>query len=375
MLGIIQEQHFERCQLFAQWQQFDWPILHDPINQLELRAVPVTIAIDEHGVVRSTSPQMKDFESFLEKKFDAPPQLAAAVSATRPNIADLTKLAQESNTSKAWRDVGDAHVLWSDRDQIDAAVVAYEKSIEAEAKDAGAHFRLGVALRMRYESASRKTVDFGSAVDEWDRALEIDPNHYIFRRRIQQYGPRLIKPYPFYDWVGQATQEIKARGETPIVLAVEPSGAEIAQPARRFETETATLESPDLKGRIDRDKDVLIEVDAVVVPGRIQPGDAARVHVAFRPSGKSHWNNEAEPLKVWIDSKDGWELAKQLHETAQPKQPESSEVRRVEFECRSPRDASKSTTLSGYALYYVCSDAGGQCLYLRQDFKIEIRAN
>ena len=61
---------------------------------------------------------------------------------------------------------------------------------------------------------------FQRAIDAWGQALAIDPNHYIWRRRIQQYGPRLIKPYPFYDWVEQAAREIRARGETPVELAV-----------------------------------------------------------------------------------------------------------------------------------------------------------
>ena len=52
LLGIIQEQHPDRCRLFAQWQQFDWPIVHDPINVIATRAVPVVLAIDEHGVVQ-----------------------------------------------------------------------------------------------------------------------------------------------------------------------------------------------------------------------------------------------------------------------------------------------------------------------------------
>ena len=28
LLGVIQEQHPDRCRLFAQWKGFDWPILH-----------------------------------------------------------------------------------------------------------------------------------------------------------------------------------------------------------------------------------------------------------------------------------------------------------------------------------------------------------
>ena len=70
LLGVTQEQHPERCRLFAQWKQFDWPILHDPINVLESMAVPIVVAIDEHSIVRSTPPNPKTFAAdFLNKSF------------------------------------------------------------------------------------------------------------------------------------------------------------------------------------------------------------------------------------------------------------------------------------------------------------------
>ena len=43
LLGVTQEQHADRCRLFSQWKQFDWPILHDPINVLDLLGVPVVV--------------------------------------------------------------------------------------------------------------------------------------------------------------------------------------------------------------------------------------------------------------------------------------------------------------------------------------------
>ena len=64
------------------------------------------------------------------------------------------------------------------------------------------------------------------AVDFWSMALQEDPNQYIYRRRIQQYGARLGKPYPFYDWVESAQAEIRERGETPVDLTVPLTGAD-----------------------------------------------------------------------------------------------------------------------------------------------------
>ena len=60
IVGVVQEQHPERCALFAQWQKFDWPILHDPINLLGNSAVPVTIAIRRIWCGQKHSPQSKN---------------------------------------------------------------------------------------------------------------------------------------------------------------------------------------------------------------------------------------------------------------------------------------------------------------------------
>ena len=52
MVGIIQEQHPDRARLFMQWKQMGWPILVDSYNLLGVPYVPITLAVDEHGVIR-----------------------------------------------------------------------------------------------------------------------------------------------------------------------------------------------------------------------------------------------------------------------------------------------------------------------------------
>ena len=72
-LGIIQEQHPERCRLFAQWKELEFPILWDPFNLTGSKVVPNFIAIDEHGIVRSTRPDPGTFaDEFLLVEFEAP---------------------------------------------------------------------------------------------------------------------------------------------------------------------------------------------------------------------------------------------------------------------------------------------------------------
>ena len=73
ILGITQEQHSERCRLFAQWKEFDWPILWDPFNLTGSKAVPLAVAVDEWGVVRAVNPRADRFEeSFLNVDFPIP---------------------------------------------------------------------------------------------------------------------------------------------------------------------------------------------------------------------------------------------------------------------------------------------------------------
>ena len=118
----------------------------------------------------------------------------------------------------------------------------------------------------------RQAGDFQAAVDHWQAALDIDPNQYIWRRRIQQYGPRLDKPYPFYDWVAQSREEIAARGGTPWELAVEPGRSEFAEPLEDISQRGAAGKLPDPEGRIHRDDGEFIDLEMVVVPALIRPG-------------------------------------------------------------------------------------------------------
>jgi hypothetical protein len=372
LIGVIQEQHAERCRLFAQWQGIDWPILHDPINVLEPLAVPIFVAIDEHGVVRNTRPTPEwVLGTFLQTRYPAPAETAAAEPTRVPDLGELETAARNQNDAATWRELGNALILWGGIDRIDEAVAAYQRSAVADDSSAESHFRLGVAYRMRFDSPHRQADDFQNAVVEWGRALDVDPNHYIYRRRIQQYGPRLIKPYPFYDWVDHARTEIRSRGETPLELSVEPSGAEIAQPAKTLETAGADVKEPDPEGRIHRDTNRLITISSATVPARIAAGEAVRLHLEFRPSKETHWNNEADPPQIWITAPDGATIERPLFELRQPESAESRETRRLEFEVLTS-SAAAGQLLRGYALYYVCEEAGGQCLYFRQDFEIPI---
>lgn len=378
MVGIIQEQHRDRALLFMQWKQMDWPLMVDSLGLLGVTVVPITLAIDEYGIIRGTglrSGEAAEFaQRFVETEY-APPDAPPAPPPPRPAPDDL-RPPSATRDPAAWRRYGDARVMWERDRGVDEAIAAYRSALRLVPDDGVIPFHLGVAYRMRYDSDRRKPGDFQTAVDMWSRALAIDPNNYIWRRRIQQYGPRLDKPYPFYDWVAQARRDIVGRGEEPRPLLVEPGGAELAGRETAFIIEEPGRE-PDPEGTIHRDRGHLVEAESIIVPPTGDAGAAARLHLVFHPraAADAHWNNEVAGLVVWVDPPPGWNVDRRLLTVPAPATALSDEVRRVEFELRPTEDAPSpgvSARGSAYALYYVCEGIDGTCLYRRQDIELVI---
>ncbi len=375
MVGIIQEQHPDRARLFMQWKQMGWPILVDSLNLLDVSVVPITLAIDEHGIIRKSGLRLLaagDLKaSFVDQEFEKPAGGAQDLPVA-PDPRSL-KAADDPNDPESLTSHAAALLLWG-RGPADTAraITAFERALALAPDDGHARFRLGVAYRKRYDSSERQPGDFERAIEHWRAALEIDPNQYIWRRRIQQYGPRLDKPYPFYDWVVAARDEIRARGETPAPLAVEPGGAEFASPSSSFEVEPEMSVDPDPKDRIERDPASWVRSESVVVPDT-SSGDLSRVHVVFRVNAERdvHWNNESEGLVVWLRPPAGWEVDRQLLKVENPPHAASVEPRRVEFEVHGPPGA-RPVAIPAYALYYVCEGERGTCMYRRQDLEIKV---
>jgi len=375
MVGIVQEQHADRARLFMQWKQMDWPVLVDSLNLLGVSVVPITVAIDEHGIVRAINPRKDTIqEDFLAKTFDPPATGVATPETSSPSM--VTPAFAAGASPDAWRAHGETLFLWRGERALNDAIQAFERAARAQPNHGATAFRLGVAYRARYDSARRQSGDFRRAVEHWERALSIDPNQYIWRRRIQQYGPRLGKPYPFYDWVPQARTEIQARGDSPIELTVEPAGAEFASPVKAFEAKDVSVPEPDPRGRIHRDRGQFVQIEALAVPTSIAPGETAQAHLVMQPNAgkKAHWNNEVADLVVWVNPPAGWQVDTRHITVLRPKEIVSQETRRVEFELRSPANAPPGRiTVPAYALYYVCEDVDGMCLYRRQDVAVEVQ--
>jgi hypothetical protein len=363
VIGITQEQHAERCQLWAQWQQIDWPILWDPFNLTGSAAVPIAMAVDEQGVIRNMRLHPRKFEQQFVKEFmemEFPAMLDGWVD---------SELGSKGKAGKG-KAVLRAPMPWK------IHLPALQKRVQDSPDDDAAWFRLGVALRMRFDDPIHAQADdFQRAIDHWRKSLSLNPGQYIWRRRIQQWGPRLDKPYPFYDWVDQARSEIQTRGEKPIALPVPVFAAAVAS-AEGSEA-VAQNAHPDNDGMIPRDKDQVIAVRNAVVKHTKKAGseDVARVHLLLQPDAKRdvHWSWDAGPCQVWIYDAKGWQIEQDFFRL-QPGQKPASAGQGVNFEVkRTAGDAADAASeLVGVAYYYVCIGESGECTFLAQDFRIAL---
>ena len=355
VVGIAEEQHPDRTALFMQWQKMPWPVMLDSLNLLAVKGIPSTFLIDEHGVIRFRNPKPADLESFLGTTYE--------------KSADLTAVEIEVGEGSA-----EEAILWKGESAIDEAIIQLQRRVEKEPGSAEALFRLGVACRRRDDSLKKQPGDFARAVEAWKAALALDPNQYIWRRRIQQYGPRLDKPYAFYDWVRQAREELAARGETPHPLAAEPTGSEFAFPQNGPEEFFEAAPHPDPKGKVIRDGNRLVRVEATAVPSTKGNAPAYRVHLRFTPDpgSKVHWANDAGVLAWFPEEEPGLHVVNRQGPDKPPAESASAEERVVEFEVRPTAGNSLSNQLRSAAFYYVCEEVDGQCLYLRQDIVIPL---
>lgn len=375
IVGLIQEQHAERCRLFAQWHRIEWPILYDPMNQLGVKAVPIFVALDADGIVRNTNATPEWVRETLMTEHAIPSPSTRQIPATRPVTEELLNADTISPnfTNEERLALSDAEILWSQPSDWNNAIAGYQ-AIDSSERNAAVSFRLGIAYRGRWDSGHRQPKDFANSVAAWENALELDPNHYIYRRRLQQYGPRLNKPYPFYDWIDDAQAAIRARGEIPIPITVPLTGSELAAPSENFESET-TARNPDPDKKIKFDEQSLIAIRCATVPQQPKLNEPFRLHISLSPTHTTHWNNETPPAVIWLEIPDGWLAEHQLLELPQATEPESREERVVDLELNVPASPTGTEMINSFALYYVCNEQGGQCLYLRQAFQVELRVN
>ena len=180
MLGVIQEQHADRCRLFQQWKGLDFPFVQDALNSNGIQVVSVYVAIDEHGVVQGRPRDSKTFVAdFIEQDFEAPTEKLPVIDTKLATVAHWRAQLRESDSTANQIRLADSLIVWDGN----AAVVReatrlYERAGQGESKRSDIRFRLGVARRLLYELDGRSDAsEFASALSDWESALQLNPNH------------------------------------------------------------------------------------------------------------------------------------------------------------------------------------------------------
>lgn len=356
--GIAPEQHGDRMALFLQWKQMeDMPVMVDSFNILNLKVVPVTLLIDESGVIRHRNPSEQDLRTFLKRP---PAEIGSA-----PEAEQLSAAIHGVNPTRnpAWpQNMDDYHQSFIDQ--------RAPKRVRA-----AQHFQLGVAFRMRFDSKSRDSADFAIAVWHWTTALELDPSNYIWRRRLQQYGPLLDKPYPFYNWIAQARDEIETRSETPRPLVTEPGEAERALPAKRPDAANNPPPHPDPDGKLPKDEHGLTLVATAVIPHTNANKQSVRAFIEITPNAarQAKWNDEGGLSSVHIKPPQGWVAHPAVLTLAPTTKSPLTSPRRIEFEMhRDGTTGAEHPTATAEFFYHICSGTEGLCQFLRRDVSVEL---
>lgn len=378
VVGVIQEQHAERCALFLQWKGIDWPILVDSTNRVGIWAVPLVWAIDASGVLRSKRPKPDwVLEDFLKEAWPEPEAPARPVATTA---------------------LEEAYDAGRFGDCIRGARAQLKDAKLETATRARLLFLLGCAHRARHDSAAARSEDFQDAIDAWTQASRLAPRNYIYRRRIQQYGPRLGKPYPFYDWVERAQRDLRARGIAPHPLRARIEGSEIAQPLRRGAPDSPALAAVAAAGAtreddasVPLDDGDLIRADVVCAPAPVAAGGTCRVYVRVHPSDAKgvSFDDEAGAPRAYLELPKGFEMRSALlPNMLVPKalRPKSS-AKEAAARARMPRSLECEVRIEssiapgpyevrGFVVANVCEDAsGGTCRAVRRSFRAELRVS
>lgn len=361
--GIAPEQHGDRMALFLQWKGMsEMSVMLDSYNVLGLKVVPITLLIDEAGIIRGRNPSAQELAQFLQE-----PAAEVGSAPPAPRLTSGDPIAARSSGAP------DRHVLLA-LDEI------LEDANTESAAEALAHFQLGVAYRKRYDSDKAIPSDFNEAVRNWQAALTIDPSNYIWRRRLQQYGPRLDKPYPFYNWISQAREEITARGDTPHPLVAEPSGAELATPTKGVPPGPPAPRPPhpDPNNKLPHDTDGLFEHNIVTVTHTGKTPSAMRIFVeSSLTQDGAKWNDEAGLSTVRITPPTNW-IAEPTVVSFLPRKGASLEAPRViEFELRrskpiDPFEDKPPFDTSFQFFLHVCHGRTAVCEYLRSNLTIDL---
>jgi thiol-disulfide isomerase/thioredoxin len=378
VLAVAHEQHADRCRLFAQWKGIDWPILHDPLNLINVETLPLVVAVDEHGIVRSTDLQPDDLaKKFIQEEFERPDELPPPGPAELTDTRITRRVAKDSRSIKGWRDHGDALVLAGAPVQINEAIDAYRQGLKQKKGDVDArtYFRLGVAHRLRHDRPEHQDGDFQAAVDAWRKAVELAPDNAVFAARLRQYAPTVGKPHAYFDWVETAVKEIITRGQTPIKLAVEPCATERGQSTETSPNKEKPKAGDGAPASPQPDKDNLVEVEKTVVRSADEKAvGVVEVQLTFRPDpGRAvRWDDATGGLSARIEPQEGAKVAAASVKYAPLPDPVLENARTLSFDVQLPKRHGEAVAMTVHAIYAVRQGESGPPSLLSRDISVKI---
>ena len=344
VFGIAPEQYGDRMALFLQWKNLDFPVLMDPLNVLNVAAVPITLLVDESGVIRYRNPKAKDLKVFLSTDYPTSKDSLAKLPFANQQALDALQTQKSEDIQSALK-----------------ALTQLDKS----GKKPEYSFQAGVLARWLYDHGG-SSEDFQIAVDLWSQALDERPGQYIWRRRIQQYGPRLDKPYPFYNWVTEARNDLQAAGKTPHPLQVEPSGSEVALPGKKGKTEQKARRFSDSNNKLSNESK-LLEITVTTIPHTDDP-KKGRLHLLLTPTDKGHWSSDAQEVELWYRPTKGDPIFLTSEVTALPADQETSSASRVlEGDFSLPKNPEGDLVL----FYSLCETENAVCRFLKSEWPLD----
>ncbi|MGJ8726491.1 MAG: TlpA family protein disulfide reductase [Roseibacillus sp.] len=343
VFGIAPEQYGDRMALFLQWKNLEFPVLMDPLNVLNVSAVPITLLVDESGVIRYRNPKPRDLKVFLDKEY---PETARVITPASP-------LGQE----QALRALQNRDTAEIERAATMLALLSTSN------KNPEFTFQSGVLARWLFDNGGDPE-NFQTAVHLWSDALAHRPGQYIWRRRIQQYGPRLDKPYPFYNWVIEARKDLQAAGKTPHPLQVEPSGSEVAAPRKKGEQGKESPNFPDPNNKLPHEN-ALLEITTTTIPHTDAP-EKGRLHLLLTPTENGHWSSDAQKVELWFRPEEGSPIFLTSEATSLPANLETSSLPRVlEGDFSLPQNSAGKLVL----FYSLCETENAVCRFLKTEWK------
>ena len=343
----------------------DWPVYIDSFNLLEVEAVPMTFLVNPKGVITKVSPSKKNLDSILKN----------ATNAINPTTSD--DLEPYWSTLLKKRSFNLFCNLASERNFVELfKSIKMLKKSDYKMRHEHLEFMTGVAYKMRSESPFRKLDDFSKAIDHWETALELRPNQYIWRRRIQQYGPILGKPYPFYDWVEIALKELKEKGEVPFNenFVLTESEQSILTPTQTSNKKNYKI--PDPFNKLKRGNMQFVNTRVLTIPSHPKTGRPFRVFVQLdlKQPDSVQWNNEGAASHLYFEKSNFNKTSIHRFWTGTKEKEYSTEQRIIDFELNYPRSGiiGGKKLPAGYIVVNLCDRLTGACFTRRIDFSIPI---